>query len=659
MTSPIRSSMSPLLSLTAAALVLAVASIRAAAADPAPSSAEKQRDLIALLQSSAPPQDKAIACKKLAIYGSSDAVPALAALLPDPQLSSWARIALEVIPGPAADAALREAAAKLQGRLLIGVVNSIGVRRDPQAVEPLTAKLTDTDREVVAAAAAALGRVGNAAASGALEKALANASAELRPAIAHGVILCAERLLADGKSADAVKLYDRVAKADVPKQVTLEAIRGAIVSRGSQGLPLLLEQLRSPDQARFGIGLRVARELPGPEVTKALAAEIQRGAADRQPLILLALADRPDGAVLPAVLETARTGPTKLRVAAVGALENLGNLSAVPTLLEAATAADAELTRKATMVLARLPGSDVDADLLARLQSSSGKTRRVLVEVAGQRRMTAALSAILPCLEDADAGTRLAAAQTVGAIGEAGQSADLVRMVQKAANAQERSQLEKPLLALGGRCGAACTPSVLPLVQSNDAALRVIGLHVLAAVGGPQALTAVNAAVADPDESVQDEAVRTLSTWPGNWPEDEGAAEPLLALAKSGKKLSHQVLGLRGYLQAVQEDKKLKDDQKVARVTELKPLFKRPEETRLAIAALGSIPCGAALEPLVAFAADAEVAEDACSAIVNLAGRELAGATNEQRQQALQTVLDTSKNDATKRKAERIRQGLK
>ena len=68
--------------------------------------------LIAVLTSDAPPQDKAITCKQLAIYGSKAAVPALAALLPDKELASWARIALEAIPGPAADDALRAAMAR-------------------------------------------------------------------------------------------------------------------------------------------------------------------------------------------------------------------------------------------------------------------------------------------------------------------------------------------------------------------------------------------------------------------------------------------------------------------------------------------------------------------------------------------------------------------
>src|ERR1041384_353268 len=109
---------------------------------------DKERDLIRILQSDAPPQDKAIPCKQLAIYGTKAAVPALAPLLADKDLASWARIALEAIPGPEADEALRAAVPRLKGLLLIGTINSIGVRRDAKAVEALGGKLSDSDADV-------------------------------------------------------------------------------------------------------------------------------------------------------------------------------------------------------------------------------------------------------------------------------------------------------------------------------------------------------------------------------------------------------------------------------------------------------------------------------------------------------------------------------
>jgi HEAT repeat protein len=137
----------------------------------AESPAERQQNLIAILESAdSPPGDKAITCKHLTRFGDAEAVPALAALLTDEQLAAWARIALEAIPDPAADQALREAASQLEGRLLVGVINSIGMRRDAQAVAMLAEKLTAADAEVAECAAVALGRIGDEAATGALEK---------------------------------------------------------------------------------------------------------------------------------------------------------------------------------------------------------------------------------------------------------------------------------------------------------------------------------------------------------------------------------------------------------------------------------------------------------------------------------------------------------
>ena len=642
-----------------AALVLFAYASPVRAADNQSSPAEKESALISLLKSDAPAAEKAITCKRLAIYGTKDAVPVLAPLLADPQLASWARIALEAIPDPAVDAAMRDAMGKLQGKLLVGVINSIAVRRDAKAVSGLVKKLKDADPEVASAAAVALGRIGGADAAKALSKSLAAAPAAVRAAVAEGCILCAERLLAQSKAADAMKLYDAVRAADVPRQKMLEATRGAILARKADGLPLLLEQLRSPDKALFGIGLRTARELPGRAVTEALAVELPRTSPDRQAYLLLALADRSDDAVLLAVVAAAGSGPQKLRLTAIGILDRLGNPASVSVLLGAAADSNADLAQAALAALARLPGSEVDAELLTRLPSTTGKARKVLIELAGQRHLDRALPAIVTGAEDPDAGVRAAAVQAIGILGDDKQVAGLAKLLQATQSPKERADLEMALLAITGRAGARAVPSLLPLAQNSDSAVRIIALRVLAAAGGPDALAAVKAAVEDKDEIVRDEAVRTLSTWPNNWPEDSGVAEPLLTLAKSSGKTSYQVLALRGYLQYVQGDKQLKDDEKVGKVTELLPLIKRPEEKRLAIAAVGAIPNAGVLELLATFAADPAVAEDACSAIVKLAGGNLPGVSKEQRQKALQVAVEKATSGATRKKASELLKALR
>ncbi len=377
-------------------------------------SAAKEKELLEKLRSDAPAADKAVVCKQLAVHGSKDAVPLLAPLLTDEQLASWSRIALEAIPGPEADEALRNAMDLLKGRLLIGTINSIGVRRDAAAVDALTARLQQPDAEVASAAAVALGHIGNAAATKVLRGSLASAPVKVRAAVAEGCVLCAERLMNDGQTNEAIEIYDEVRKAEVPKQKVLEATRGAILARKSDGIELLTAQLRSPDRDFFRLGLSTARELPGREVAEALAVELAKAAPDRAALVLQAFADRDDSKVTPAILEVARSGPKQVRIAAIGVVGRLGDASSLPTLLEIATESDGELTQAARSALASLPGEDTNSEITAHLAKADGKTLAVLIELVGQRRIDA-VPDLVKALNHADATVRGAALTALGA----------------------------------------------------------------------------------------------------------------------------------------------------------------------------------------------------------------------------------------------------
>jgi len=611
----------------------------------------KEQDLIAVLKSDAPKGEKAITCKKMAIYGTDQSIPVLAPLLADKELSSWARIALEAIPGPAADAALRNAVGAVEGRLLIGVINSIAVRRDVQAVDILVKTLGNADAGVACAAAVALGHVGGDQAAKALTQSLSDTRADVRSAAAQGCILCAEQCLGNDRSADAVTLYDGVRQADVPEQRHLEAIRGAILARGGRGVPLLIEQLKSDDSKRLSIGLRTARELGGRRVTEALAGEMAGLSPERRPLLLLALSDRSDSAVLPIVLKAAASPSKDMRTTAINVLVSIGNVSCVPVLLETATGPDPQLQQAATEAIIRLPDNAVDADVVARLSEARGETRRVLINVAGQRQIAASLPVVVSSLKDGDAEIRGAAVRTIGIIGQVPQASDLVALLQKTRNAKERAGIKTSLLAICSRDGAKCFSYVYPLTESRDNELHVIGLNALSIIGGPEALAAVTSAMKNAAPPVQEEAVRILSTWPNKWPQDSEAGQALLTLASSAEKMSHQVLGLRGYLQYVRGNGTLSSDQKVAKVAEALNHIKRPEEKRQAIAVLGETPTVKALDLLITLAKDPSVAEEAYSAMVVATARDIPGVSRDRRKQVLQTVAETSKNNRTKQRA--------
>jgi hypothetical protein len=167
---------------------------------------------------------KAIACKKLAFVGGKEAVQPMAALLSHPQLSCYARFGLEPNPDPSVDEALRGTLPKLNGRMQIGVITTIGVRKDAKALDMLTKLMDDSDAEVAGAAAAAVGMIGGMQASRALQAALGRTQPPVFPVVARATLLCAEGLMASNRER-AMDLYTQLSAETMPKPVRLAAIR--------------------------------------------------------------------------------------------------------------------------------------------------------------------------------------------------------------------------------------------------------------------------------------------------------------------------------------------------------------------------------------------------------------------------------------------------
>jgi hypothetical protein len=187
--------------------------------------------LAAVLKTDVSRDAKDFACRKLMIIGTAASVPTLASLLSDNDLAHMARFALERIPAPEAAQALREALPKLNGALKIGIISSLGVRRDGESVAPLAKLLTDSDPAVARAAAFALGDIRTSNAAKALGDAK-SASTEVKPAVTDASLFCAEGLLAEGKKAEALAMFKAYAGEDQPKHVRLAATKGMLACAG-------------------------------------------------------------------------------------------------------------------------------------------------------------------------------------------------------------------------------------------------------------------------------------------------------------------------------------------------------------------------------------------------------------------------------------------
>lgn len=574
-------------------------------------------ELISILQSDGASADKAMVCKRLAIYGSEKCVTDVGKLLRDDQLSSWARITLEAIPGKASSQVLRDAALSVKGRLLIGVLNSIGVRRDVDSVEVLTKYVTDSDEGVASAAAVALGRIGNEPSTEVLKKSMAKVGDEVRSAVAEGLVLSAEASMLQGKLDYAMEIYDSVRSAKVPQQRIVEATRGAILSRKTAGIPILLEELRAPEYFRFQLGLSVARELEGSEVDQALASELSRAPADRAALILVAMADRPATVDVQAIIKAISAEAKPVRLTALKSLGLVGDVECVFPLLNACQGADAELTDTVVEALSKISDARVDSELAKRMEGANGSVLVVLIRALGARGVPAS-DGMVKALNDADGDVRNAAFVALGDTLPASRLSVLVNqfLSPKYAADQDVAAISLKTAAIRMPDREACANELAAaLTQIKKAGLKAKLIEILGAVGGTKALATVGEAALSSEEASKDSATKVL----GNWMTID-AAPMLYSLSEKMPDDKYRVRAVKAYLRiARQFDMPL--PQRVSMAESAMKIARQPEEKKLVLDVLKRNPSLEMLELAVMFSASEDIKAEAVAVANELAGK--------------------------------------
>jgi len=194
-----------------------------------------ERRLAAALEGDTSRDAKDYVCRQLMLIGTATSVPALAKLLANAETSHMARFALQQQPVPEAAAALRDALGSLSDDQLVGVIGSLGARRDVASVDTLARLLAGHEDKVSAevsrAAAKALGSIGTVEAVEVLQK--NSTSRVTAAAVTDALLSAAEALLSDGDRTAALAVYTELEATDGPQHIRLAALRGKLMCQGA------------------------------------------------------------------------------------------------------------------------------------------------------------------------------------------------------------------------------------------------------------------------------------------------------------------------------------------------------------------------------------------------------------------------------------------
>lgn len=606
--------------------------------------------LLPVLKSPETPKDaKRYICRWLAVVGSADCVPAVTELLGDADLSHPARMALEPLVHPAAAAALRDALPKVKGKLLLGVISSIGVRRDTQAVSVLRDLAGDSDATIAGAAITALGEIGTEEAARSLD-ALQGPAALMRT-LSRAKIAAANRLAAAGRMDAAAGAYQTLLQPQQPDAIRVAALKGLLGTLPpAEAVKRFVEVIQAEDEALRTAALAAYVGSSNRPLKDAVAAALPAMKPAGQLVLLGILAGEAGVAARSAVLQVVEgEGEVDVRVAALECLALHGEAADVALVVKLAQSEPAALAEAARRVLPRMGKPGVNDALVRMIESGQAGDRAVVLAALAARRVESALPTLAHLVDDADAALATEAARALAVLGNSGQLGALASVLVRTDNAKLRGAAAEAVKAICSRAEdklAAAKPLLAALSQAPTPAARIAMLQQLVYTRGDEALDAVRKATQDADAAVAEAAVRVLIAWP-----EASAVPSLIELAKTADKAGFAVLALRDGCLRLANQKDLPLAQRLTIYRSVLEAAERAEEKRQAIAGLADLPALGALELLQATARDAELKNDATVATIRLA-RKLGAVYNPQALAALEAIKAQSDNDDLKRQAD-------
>jgi len=555
--------------------------------------------LAALLASGATIEAKQAACRPLSLIGSGAEAPLLGTLLGDKDLGYFARLALERIPGPEAEAALLKALGNSAGGERVGIINSLGVRRSAEAVPELAKLAGDDDAAIAGASVDALGRIGGDQAAAAL------LSAEGRipkPRLSLARLSCAEGMAASAQTQPALAILEKLTGPEQLPVIRRAAFAARVKALGDKGSEMLIAALTGDDGVLQEAAIRALRSTAQPaSLARAVAEHLDKLPAPTQAQAIVWLGECRDPAAQPMLIEAAASGVPAVREAALTALGLAGNATAIRVLTGIAARGSNEDKRLAGESLVRLRGSDLDDALIRSLKAAPAPEQRELIRALELRQTKTAVPALFELAGGKETDTRHTAIAAIGKLGDTAACAGLMALMQ--------TDPDNAASAMAEICRreANAEPMLTALAKVTPPGKAAL-LEALGSMGGAEALASVRAELKAEDGVVRVAAVRALANWP-----DAAPLEGLAALASTTSDPRTKALALRGVARLAPLAKD-RPREAVEIITQAMKDGGALGEQKALLAALAEIPQAAALKAIEAALNDPALADEAKAA---------------------------------------------
>jgi len=595
-----------------------------------------EKKLLILLKSNAPLAAKQFVCQRLSIIGSEASVSTLSKMLKDEKTADMARYALERIPGKKITEALQKALGPSKGLTRIGIINTLGQRADAGSAAALIKTLNHSDPAVVAASAAALGKIGTPVAVAALEQALPKMKNDLLPTALQALLQAADKLAQTGNGSAALTLYKKLQAPEYAAPIRAAALSGQVLADQAQGPKILLNILETADEDQKSMAITLLSRLPAEVKMAPFAALLTRLSAELKVQLLTALAVRGDRSVLSSAVAAVEDENQAVRIAALKSLSALGDASTVSLLAKTAAVKSDDEKKAAQESLYLLNAPGVDEAIMQAIRNADGAVKGELIAAVGERNLIGATPLLFAAARDENPGVRLASIKVLGQTAAAGDLPAMIDLLLQTKSEKEQNEAVTALTAVSSKIAEADKRAELVLArltQVKDESGRIALLRVLGRIGAAPGLAVLRSALNDKSGEIQVAAIRALSDWPDSEPIDD-----LRTLAEKSATARNQVLALRGFIGLIKKDGGRPEEQSVALFQQAVALAKEDAEKISVLSGLGELNSLAALETALGCLGSSGLHNEVGAAVLKL-GRKLWSKNPVPVKQAVEQVL--------------------
>jgi HEAT repeat protein len=553
-----------------------------------------EKQLLDFLASGASLPAKQTVCRHMREIGTGASVPVLGKMLLKPETSDMARYALEKIPGEEAEKVLGEGLTRVDGKIRLGIIDSLGNRGSLSSVSLLEKVMIGSDEKAAVASAIALGKIATPDASAVLSKALTQASGPLKEYIASSLLHCAEIQSSKKELAMAAEIYQRLIQTDSSLPIRQAAIRGQIASSGNLAKKMIVDALKGTNADWHAPAIARVKDVYDISSIQEVHTLLPNLPAESQVQLLQVLSHYKENGVRTALVSAAKNPDSAVRIAALEALRTAGNYTVVEYLASHAARTKGEEQLAARTSLWGLKCGLAHPTILTSLVKARDEAiQHELILAVGERRIKRGMNLLLSRAQYASDRNRLQAIRGLKNIASPVDLPELVKLMLRLNKENDRLEMASTIAAVASQMPPSVgrDRAVLDELGSvTDVKGRCALYRTLGKIGDDSSLPDLRRALLDENTDVKDAAVRSLAEWP-----TISAKQDLLGVAKTSSTVVHKVLALQAYIRMIGMEPYQSPQNAVQSFEDVLDLA-RPEEKKLILGILPTFASADALE---------------------------------------------------------------